>query len=300
MEYGSSLDVIGIQSCIKLGAQPIFEKMNNSTNSRPRVLVTGARGKLATHAIPRLREHFDLRLTDVLPARPEDQDYIQADLTDFSHLEDLMIGMDAVVHLAIASEPAVREPLVSGRMDPFEEQILQVNILGTSYLFEAARRAGVRRVVFVSSMTVLWGDRHKSHYDHLTPPEPKNLYACSKIFGENIGQLYARSHGVSVICLRLGQPYPINHAADEAWKVNRRSRSIYVAIEDITSSLLCALHTDKHFGVYNIVSASDNQRIDLSHAREIGYVPRSYFAEGRREWYEDGSFPEATEPVVCH
>lgn len=78
------------------------------------------------------------------------------------------------------------------------------------------------------------GDRHKPYYDHLTPPEPKNLYACTKIFGESLGQLYSRVYGLSVICLRLGQPYPIHHSVDEAWKANRRSRSIYVAMSPAT------------------------------------------------------------------
>lgn len=69
LEERDSLDLVGIQYCIILALRPNFEKMNNSKKTRRRILITGARGKLATQAIPRLREHFDLRLSDIFPKR---------------------------------------------------------------------------------------------------------------------------------------------------------------------------------------------------------------------------------------
>lgn len=274
--------------------------MNDSSAYLPRVLLTGARGKVASKVIPELRRHCRLHRTDITPAHAEENDYTQADLRDFSNLEEVVAGYDAIVHMAIAAEPREREKVGKGEIDPFEEMILRVNVEGTTHLFEAARRQNVKKIVFISSMTVLWGNRHRSHYDHLTDLEPKNLYACSKIFGENLAKMYHRRHGMSAICLRIGQPYPIHPEADFAWQTNRRSRSIYVSMEDITRSVLCALQTSQPFGIYNIVSASDNQRVDLSHAKEIGYVPQSYFRAECLEHYADGAFPQQVEPVVCY
>lgn len=266
--------------------------------SRPKVLVTGARGKLASRAIPELAQHFDLHLTDLAPNDGQ-SNYTKADLTG-PLLEDLCAGQDAILHMAIASEPAQRETPLKGRFDPFEDTVLKVNVLATSYLFEAARRAGVKKIIFVSSMTVVWGDKHKPHYDHQMPFEPKNLYACTKIFGENLARLYHREYGMSVLCLRIGQPYPINSEVENLWRDSRRARSIFVTTEDVTRGLICALKSNQPFGIYNIVSASDNQRIDISHSREIGYIPRAYFTEDRIEYYDDGNFPSPVLPVECY
>ena len=269
-----------------------------TSTPRRKVLVTGARGRIASWALPTLREEFDLTLTDIAP--PDgDPTYVQADLAGPLR-EDLCAGMDAIVHMAIASEPENRPPPQPGELGFFEENILRVNVQGTTHLFEAARRAGVKKIVFVSSMTVIWGDKHLPHYDHLTPLEPKNLYACSKIFGENLARFYFREHGISAICLRIGQPYPMACEVENAWRTSRRSRSIVVSMDDITRALGCALRTTQPFGIYNIVSGSDNQRVELSHAREIGYRPRDYFTEGELKHFPDGELPPPVLPVQCH
>lgn len=272
---------------------------NFNATSRPKVLITGAKGRIASWAIPILREEFDFRLTDIVPPREGEPDYFQADLAGPLR-EDLCEGMDAILHMAIAgTPPAVQAPL-RGELDSFEQNILRVNVQGTTHLFEAARRAGVKKIIFVSSMTVLWGDRHRARYDHLTPLEPKNLYACSKIFGENLARFYHREHGISAICLRIGQPYPMASEVENAWRTARRSRSIYVTMDDITRALRCGLLTSQPFGIYNIVSASDNQRIDVSHAAEIGYRPHDYFAENELRHFPDGNLPPPTLPVQCY
>ncbi len=264
----------------------------------PKVLVTGACGRLAAQAIPSLQKSFDLYLTDKAPSMESNLPYQQADITNFSALEPIMRGMDAVAHLAIASNREY-EPVTEGEgIPPFDEMMLQVNLQGTYHIFEAARRAGLKKIVYLSSMTAHLGNRHRPRYDKDTPLEPRNLYACTKIFGENLAQLYSRVHGLSVICLRIGQPYPIGTPDDVVWQESKRARSVFVTTEDVTRSILCALRTDVRFGVYNIVSASDNPRVDLEHAGEIGFVPRGFFSDSGLSFHEDGNFPEVTGPIV--
>lgn len=255
----------------------------------PSLLITGSKGRLAQAALPELEKIYSVRTTDISPSFPGDKDYHhyhQADITHFAEVKPLLVGIDAVVHLAIASVrtfgPHIQshDDLNPEQAEAFNESTIRVNVDGTHHVYEAARLAGVKKIVYLSSMTAFQGDKDIPSYEKNTPLNPQSLYACTKIFGENLAQVYARAHGISIIVLRLGQPYPSGTHLDNVWQTNRRARSLFVTLEDTVQAILCALTTDIHFGVYNIVSASDNQRVNLSPAREeIGYRPRAYFSE---------------------
>lgn len=268
-------------------------------SDRPRVLVTGARGNIGRRCVPEWEKTMDLRLTDLVV--PEgDARHAPADLTDFATVLRLMEGIDVVVHLAMAAVPERPPCFLPDEPDPDELLRLRVNT-GTIYnVLEAARRCGVKRVVYMSSFTVYLGNKHRTRYDAATPLEPTNLYACTKLFGENLAGVYWRKHGLSVICLRLGQPFPIGHEFyDDLWKTNKRSRSIFVEMSDVARAVECAVRTEVGFGIYPIVSASDNLRVDLDAAREIGYIPRAYLSDAGLSRIDDGNFPAAG-PVVTH
>lgn len=272
--------------------------MKKTPPGTPRLLVTGACGQLARQVIPVLRDRYHLLLTDILPSGAESSGYLQADLASFEEVSPLMEGIDLVLHCAAVSHDENEIGPEPRKLRCDEERILRANIHGTYHVFEAARRSGVRKIVYLSSLTSHLGNKSRPWYDSATPVEPANLYACTKIFGDNVGRLYAREHNVSVICLRLGQPYPLHARLDEVWRTNRRARSWFVTIEDINLAILASLETETRFGLYNIVSASDNQRFDISDAREIGYVPRGYFSDEGLSFFEDGTFPPSRRPVV--
>jgi len=253
---------------------------------RPLVLVTGSKGRLAQAALPELERHFDIRATDKAPGSPGEPNYFPADITQFSQVKPLCQGVEAVVHLAIASLREFGVPTAPDtevdpdRVEAFEETTIRVNVDGTRHIFEAARLAGVKKIVYLSSMTAYQGNKEIPRYERHTPFNPLNLYACTKIFGENLAHVYARDHGISIIVLRLGQPYPSGTHLDHVWQSNRRARSLFVTLEDTVQAVLCGLNAKGvDFGIYNIVSASDNPRVDLSPAREIGYIPRACFSE---------------------
>lgn len=258
------------------------------------VLVTGAKGRVARRVLPLLAPHFPLVLSDRGPGEGL-ASYRQADITDFEACRAVMEGVDTVLHLAIASPESG-----SGGLSVTDEAMLDVNIRGALHLYEAARLAGVRRVVFVSSLTAHLGNKERIWYDEQTPLEPLNLYACTKIFGENLARLYYREYGLSSLCLRLGQPYPLSSELDDIWRANKRIRSFFVTIEDIARAIVCALETKMDFGIYNIVSASDNPRVDLAPSGALGYVPRGYFCDEGLLWIEGGAFPTPPGPIVTH
>lgn len=269
---------------------------------RPNVLVTGACGLLAKSIIPKLEPRFEVFRTDVTPPPAGKGLSLQTDLTNFDQVLESVKGMEAILHLAVASVRNFEDfETPSHDVHPFDRATLDVNVTGTFHLFEAARRAGVRRIVYASSLTAYFGNRHREHYGPTTPLDPWNLYACTKIFGENLGRVYHREHKLSFIALRFGQPYPIGlPKLDEFWKKSKRSRSTYIAMEDIARAVSCGLETEIDYGIYNVVSASDNPRFDLRPAKEIGYVPRGYFSDKGLDFYDAGNFPPHNGKIVIN
>ena len=84
------------------------------------------------------------------------------------------------------------------------ETILQSNIIGCYNLFEAARRKGVKRVVFASSNHAVGFYPRHHHIGVDVTVRPDSRYGVSKAFGEALGSLYADKHGLRVLCLRIG------------------------------------------------------------------------------------------------
>jgi len=243
---------------------------------------------------------MDLRLTD-LHVPEGDTRAFAADLTDFAQAYRALEGVDSVIHLAMAPGDGPNMEYLEDEANPADLQRLQVNVGATYNILEAARRRKLRRVVYVSSMTILLGNKHSATYSADTPVEPTNLYACTKLFGEQLARVYWRRHGLSTICLRLGQPFPIGNAEfDKQWSTNKRSRSIYAEMGDVARAVECAVTTLVEFGVFPVVSASDNPRVDLSTTRLIEYVPRAYLSDAGLSFHDDGCFPPATGPLVTH
>ena len=107
-------------------------------------------------------------------------------------MEQATAGIDCVVHLAGQSTEAEWE------------KVLPLNIEGCYNVFEAARRSGVKRIVFASSNHAVGFHRRERFIDDTVLPRPDTRYGVSKVFGEALGRLYADKYGLSVACLRIG------------------------------------------------------------------------------------------------
>lgn len=158
------------------------------------VAITGAAGGIGTTVRNGLdRSRFALRLLDqVPPADPDPRDEVHVfDLRSLSSTRAALRGVDAVLHLAAYPD------------EKSFEEIHQSNVVTTHSVYEAARLEGVRRVVFASSVHVTgfypWG-RLTSPADR---PRPDTFYALSKVWGENLGSMYADRYGISVVNLRI-------------------------------------------------------------------------------------------------
>ncbi len=222
-----------------------------------RVLLTGASGGVGARLRRLLPEHYPaLRLTDLQAPkdlRPEEE-FVAADLSDLAQVERAVDGMDGIIHLGAYS--------VEG---PWET-ILQANINGTYNLFEAARRKGVKRVVFASSNHVVGFYPRNQRLDVDVTPLPDTRYGVSKACGEALGALYAYKFGLRVLCLRIGN-------IDDAPRDVRRL-SIWLKPEDLVQLIRIGLeHPDLHYEIF--YGASDNSRSwwDNSTAYRYGYKP---------------------------
>src|SRR3954447_3908211 len=175
-----------------------------------RVLITGARGRIGSVLRPALREGVEeLRLSDL--TAPDDlqppETFVAAELTDEAAVREAIEGVDAVVHLGATPDEA-----------PFE-QIAGPNLHGAYHVFEACRRAGVKRVVYASSNHATGMYPVGVPLDGSYPPRPDGLYGASKVFGEALGRMYVDRFGLSVVCLRIGsfQPRPREKRELSTW-----------------------------------------------------------------------------------
>lgn len=196
-----------------------------------RILVTGAAGSLGTELSHQMRgQGHQLVGMDIKPRPAEwEGDYTQGSITDRSVMEHAMSqAIDAVVH--IAAYHGVHERPVRKDQQPKDAYAFwDLNVNGTFHVFEAAARAGVRRVVYISSTCI--------------PREQHGIYGHTKAVGEQIANTYAHRHGMRIVTLRPRGFVPhTDHAvykdwldwAQHFWKGG-------VHIQDVAKCVQCAL-----------------------------------------------------------
>jgi uronate dehydrogenase len=229
------------------------------------VLVTGATGEIARGVLPLLASSFDLRLL-ALDAPEADPRSLRVDLLDWDAITQSCAGADAVLHLAVASGH-------SGTYedDAFNDYRFDVNVKGTYHVFEAARRAGVRRVVHVSSLMVVWG-YPQGPVPGDAEPRPVGTYALTKALSEAVAGHYARAHGMEVITLRIAAPLDVANT-DLRGKAVRPQQ---VPFPDLAQAFARALEVPlRGYEVVTIVGESSRRIWDLGPAeRVLGYRPR--------------------------
>src|SRR3954464_14303523 len=166
------------------------------------VLVTGAAGRIGTGLRGGLPERgWAVRCLDLVPivdTRPGEE-HVVADIADLAAMVDATQGAAAVVHLAGISGESTW-PAIS-----------RANIEGTYCALEAARRAGVERVVLASSNHATgFTPRPASGLlrEADAPPRPDTYYGVGKVTMEALGSLYADRYGMDVVCLRIGSAFP--------------------------------------------------------------------------------------------
>lgn len=163
-------------------------------DGKPLVL-TGAAGWLGRHLRPEMAKRpGGLRSSDILefgPALP-DEEIITADLADLAAVDRLVAGAGSIVHFG------------GIRIEDSFDRILQANIIGTFNVFDAARRHGVKRIVYASSVHAIGYYPASQTIDSDVPHRPDGYYGVSKAFAEDLARLYVDKAGLEIACLRIG------------------------------------------------------------------------------------------------
>lgn len=247
--------------------------------SPKRVLITGAAGRIGKTLAEGLSGRYALRLQYHRTIPPEHQaaaerarqtgapvplpdtshEVVVAGAEDLEAMERACAGVSAVVHMA--ADPRVQAPW---------PDILNANIVGTYNVYDAARRAGVKKIVFASSNHATgYYEKEGTYTTPDMPVRPDSYYGVSKVFGEALGRYYADAHGISVICLRIGsfQPAPRGE----------RQLSTWISHRDTVQLVWRAIETDPQQVPYLVcygISGNTRAYWDIRNAREVlGYAP---------------------------
>jgi nucleoside-diphosphate-sugar epimerase len=246
------------------------------SETKKKLLVTGMSGLIGTALYRQLGERYEwvaLNRRDVAGVRT-----VQADIGDLDAIRPAFAGVDVVVHLAANADLSA----------PWEV-VLHSNVVGTYNVFEAARAAGVTRVVYASSGATVSTVQREEPYKalaegryadvgeswamitHESPVRPTALYGVSKVWGEVLARHYVDTSPLSIVCLRIGYVNRADRPSEPVHFANWCSqRDIVQAIERAIEA-----PPDLRYGVFFVTSRNKWSYRDLEHTRAaLGFEPQ--------------------------
>ena len=251
-----------------------------------RVLVTGGSGFIGSHVVDRLLARgYTPRILDLVRSPyhlPEEVETVLGSVTDPDAIDRATGGCEALIHLAAVADVSH----VHGSPGHAEE----TNARGTISVLEGARRAGVRRLLYGSTIWV-YSDCPEAAVDEETPiPSPRHLYTATKLAGEHYCHSYSELYGIPCTILRFGIPYG-PRARDGAVVPNfvraaltgeplsvagsgLQSRQ-FVYVEDLAEGVVAALRPPAANRIYNLA------RDDSVAVLEVAETVREVVGEGR-------------------
>ena len=254
-----------------------------------RILLTGAAGNLGRALRPRLAAlALKRRLGDIaaLDNPADGEEIVQCNLADFEAVQAMVNDCDGIIHLGGIS------------VERTFSEILDGNIIGQYNLYEAARKAGVKRIVFASSNHTVGFHERTTKLDADSVTRPDSLYGVSKVYGEAIARLYYDKFGIETAIVRIGScfPKPLDH----------RMLSTWLSADDFFRLIERAFSVP-HLGCPIIYGVSDNKDIWWNNEKTayLGWVPqdtsdvfRDDFPKpdqntGKAERYQGGAFAAA-------
>lgn len=248
-----------------------------------RILVTGMSGLIG--GIIRQRLEADYDLTALNRSEVSGVTCHRADIADFDAIRPAFDDQDIVIHMAAMAHG-----------EHTWDVIHQCNVVGTYNVFEAARQAGVKRIIYASSGATVSGWEHEEPYKalvegryddapetwpmitHEAATRPRGIYGSSKVWGEALARHLTDTDDMSIICLRIGL---VNW---EDRPIKPRDFSVWCSQADIAQMVeRCVAAPDSlHFDTFFVGSNNKWGYRDLTHARAIvGFEPQD-IAENHR------------------
>ena len=246
-----------------------------------KILVTGMSGLIGGLAGRKLAESYE-----VTALGRSEVDGVPTTVIDIGDGIDGILpaleNVDTLVHMA------------ASRGNVPAETHIKANITGVYNLFEACRLSGVRRIVAASTGAVIAGYEQEEpfrsivHDPSFVMPEPRPIvtvddpvrlrgfYTVSKMFTENLGQMYSAQYDLSVICIRVGKV-----EIDDV-PLNARNASVWCSHRDIVQMIERAVTApdDLNYGVVFACSDNPTRYRDIEHAKDLlGFVPQDSAAD---------------------
>ncbi len=246
------------------------------------ILITGANGALGSVLRDSIRpyaETLSLNARQSLGEARENEKHFICDLADRDAVFEMLKGVDMVIHMGGAP-----------RENTFQV-ILDSNIVGSYNIYEGARQAGVKRVIYASSVHAIGFYECVQTIDANVPQRPDSLYGVSKTFVENLSRYYFDKFGIESVCLRIGSCFPK--------PVDRRMLATWLSYDDFSRMCIQSIMTPSvgHMIVYGNSKNSANFW-DNTQAAYLGYHPKDSADAYRAEVYANTPVGDPRNPAV--
>jgi len=247
-----------------------------------KILITGAAGRLGTElrrGLAPLAKTLRLASRSGVRDLAPNEEQVMFDLADAEAVARACEGVDAVVHFGGVS---VESPW---------QQVLDSNIRGSYHIYEGARKAGVKRVVYASSVHAIGYHKLEDQIDANAPHRPDGLYGLSKCFVEDLGRLYWDKFGIETVSLRIFSSFPEPSDRRHLWS--------WLSFDDCNRLTAAAL-TAPRVGFTVSFGISDNavQPVDNRLANHLGYHPQDNTERFRAAMEAKTQRPDPKAPAV--
>lgn len=221
-----------------------------------RVLVTGASGRVGRHVVDALAVEREVTVFDLVPPA-QDVPFIEGDVLHLDAVRKAMEGQDAVIHLAAVDLGVPARP----------EAYFGTNVMGTWNTVQAAREAGIGKVVLASSISAVGVGEMRPDFppeslpvDEAHAMKPAHAYGIGKLVVEDVARGFAHGGGISITCLRpvaVVVESNLQRAVERAADPAHRWLAAYVTGEDTGRAFAAALDYDAPFDAM-FIAATDS------------------------------------------
>jgi len=246
------------------------------------LLLTGAAGRLGTHLrrglaplARRLRVSDRVEIADLQP----NEEAAICDLADADAVLKMTEGVDAIVHFGGAP------------LETTWETILNSSIRGSYNIYEGARRHGVKRVVYASSVHAIGYHQIEDHIDANAPHRPDSLYGVSKCFVEDLSRLYWDKFGIETVCCRIFSSFDQYTDRRLLWSMLTFDDCVRLVEASLTAPRVA----------HSIIFGTSNNRhrmVDNRLAAHIGFQPQNSTEPFRAEVEARLPAPDPRAPAV--
>jgi len=270
-------------------------------------LVTGGAGFIGSHIAQTLLEQGQsVRVLDNFSSGKRENideltqrfgnslEVLEGDIRDASRVGEAVRGVEIIFHSAafVSVPQSMNEP----------QECFDINLTGTSQLFDAARKAGVRRAVVASSAAV-YGESEALPLVEETPLQPKSPYAVSKRVNEMVAELFTNSFNFEVVALRYFNVYGPRQRTDSMYAAavpifarrlldgkpitifgdGGQTRDLINVRDVVRANLIASEHPNAAGKVFNVCTGVETRLLDLL---EVLYdlfpnAPQTEFAASR-------------------